>query len=100
LGERPEPRLLPALNCLAFAYNESVGIIVESDEFLNHNDGIFRGRLALVRCVTEWAWEWMRGLNYRNAAKRAVFDSIHHRRWDFREVAGKEVIVLSIDDGR
>jgi len=31
----------------------------------------------------------MHRLNYTNTAKPAVFDSIHHNSWDFREVAGK-----------
>jgi hypothetical protein len=85
---------------LAFAYIESVGIVVESDEFLNHNDGIFRGRLGLVRCVTEMGM----GLDVRfelyecRQASGVRFDS--SQQLGFPRASGKEVIVLSIDGGK
>ena len=46
--------------------------------------------MALVRCVTEMGMGVdVHGLNYTDAAKRAVFDAIHHSSLGFPRLVGK-----------
>ena len=46
--------------------------------------------MALVRCVTEIGMGVdVHGLDYTNAAKRAVFDAIHHSSLGFPRLVGK-----------
>lgn len=46
--------------------------------------------MALVRCVTEMGMGVdVHGLNYTEAAKRAVFDAIHHSSLGFPKLVGK-----------
>lgn len=46
--------------------------------------------MALVRCVTEMGMGVdVHGLDYTNAAKRAVFDAIHHSSLGFPRLVGK-----------
>jgi len=46
--------------------------------------------MALVRCVTEMGMGVdVHGLNYTEAAKRAVFDAIHHSSLGFPKLLGK-----------
>jgi len=46
--------------------------------------------MALVRCVTEFGMGVdVHGLDYTNAAKRAVFDAIHHSSLGFPRLMGK-----------
>lgn len=46
--------------------------------------------MALVRCVTEMGMGVdVHGLNYTEAAKRAVFDAIHHSSLGFPRLIGK-----------
>jgi uncharacterized protein (TIGR02058 family) len=46
--------------------------------------------MALVRCVTEMGMGVdVHGLDYTNAAKRAVFDAIHHSSLGFPKLLGK-----------
>ena len=46
--------------------------------------------MALVRCVTEMGMGVdVRGGDYTKAAKRAVFDAIHHSSLGFQRLIGK-----------
>ena len=46
--------------------------------------------MALIRCVTEMGMDVdVRGLDYTSAAKRAVFDAIHHSSLGFQRLIGK-----------
>lgn len=46
--------------------------------------------MALVRCITEMGMGVdVHGLDYTNAAKRAVFDALHHSSLGFQQLLGK-----------
>jgi len=46
--------------------------------------------MALVRCVTEMGMGVdVHGLDYTSAAKRAVFDALHHSSLGFQRLLGK-----------
>ena len=46
--------------------------------------------MALIRCVTEMGMGVdVHGLNYTTAAKRAVFDALHHSSLGFQRLLGK-----------
>ena len=46
--------------------------------------------MAFVRCVTEMGMGVdVHGLNYTSAAKRAVFDALHHSSLGFQRLLGK-----------
>src|SRR4026209_2061417 len=54
--------------------------------------------MALVRCVTEMGMGVdAHGLDYTNAAKRAVFDAIHHSSLGFPRMIGKTADDLRVD---
>ena len=46
--------------------------------------------MAFIRCVTEMGMGVdVHGLNYTTAAKRAVFDALHHSSLEFQRLLGK-----------
>ena len=50
--------------------------------------------MALVRCVTEMGMGVdVHGLDYTTAAKRAVFDAIHHSSLGFPRLVGKTATI-------
>jgi uncharacterized protein (TIGR02058 family) len=54
--------------------------------------------MALVRCVTEMGMGVdVHGLDYTNAAKRAVFDAIHHSSLGFPRLIGKTADDMRVD---
>src|SRR3989442_15222643 len=54
--------------------------------------------MALVRCVTEMGMGVdVHGLDYTNAAKRAVFDAIHHSSLGFPRLIGKTADNMPVD---
>jgi len=54
--------------------------------------------MALVRCVTEMGMGVdVHGLDYTNAAKRAVFDALHHSSLGFQRLLGKTADDLRVD---
>src|SRR5437773_10699793 len=54
--------------------------------------------MALVRCVTEMGMGVdVHGLDYTNAAKRAVFDALRHSSVGFQRLLGKTVDDLRVD---
>src|ERR671924_2417134 len=54
--------------------------------------------MALVRCVTEMGMGVdVHGLDYTNAAKRAVFDAIHHSSLGFARLVGKTADDMRVD---
>ena len=54
--------------------------------------------MALVRCVTEMGMGVdVHGLDYTNAAKRAVFDAIHHSSLGFQRLVGKTADDMRVD---
>jgi len=54
--------------------------------------------MALVRCVTEMGMGVdVHGLDYTNAAKRAVFDAIHHSSLGFQRLLGKTADDMRVD---
>jgi uncharacterized protein (TIGR02058 family) len=54
--------------------------------------------MALVRCVTEMGMGVdVHGLDYTNAAKRAVFDAIHHSSLGFPRLVGKTADDMRVD---
>ena len=54
--------------------------------------------MALVKCVTEMGMGVdVHGLNYTGAAKRAVFDAIHHSSLGFQQLIGKTADDMRVD---
>ena len=54
--------------------------------------------MALVRCVTEMGMGVdVHGLDYTSAAKRAVFDALHHSSLGFSRLLGKTADDLRVD---
>ena len=54
--------------------------------------------MALVRCVTEMGMGVdVHGLDYTAAAKRAVFDAIHHSSLGFPRLVGKTADDMRVD---
>jgi uncharacterized protein (TIGR02058 family) len=54
--------------------------------------------MALVRCVTEMGMGVdVHGLDYTNAAKRAVFDALHHSSLGFYRLLGKTADDIQVD---
>ena len=54
--------------------------------------------MALVRCVTEMGMGVdVHGLDYTNAAKRAVFDALHHSSLGFQRLLGKTADDMRVD---
>ncbi|MDE2778483.1 MAG: Lin0512 family protein [Chloroflexota bacterium] len=54
--------------------------------------------MALVRCVTEMGMGVdVHGLDYTNAAKRAVFDALHHSSLGFQRLIGKTADDMRVD---
>ncbi len=54
--------------------------------------------MALVRCVTEMGMGVdVHGLDYTNAAKRAVFDALHHSSLRFQRLLGKTAEDMRVD---
>ena len=54
--------------------------------------------MAWVRCVTEMGMGVdVHGLDYTNAAKRAVFDALHHSSLGFQRLLGKTADDLRVD---
>ena len=54
--------------------------------------------MALVRCVTEMGMGVdVHGLDYTSAAKRAVFDAIHHSSLGFPRLLGKTADDMRVD---
>jgi uncharacterized protein (TIGR02058 family) len=54
--------------------------------------------MALVRCVTEMGMGVdVHGLDYTNAAKRAVFDALHHSSLGFPRLVGKTADDMRVD---
>jgi len=54
--------------------------------------------MALVRCVKEMGMGVdVHGLDYTNAAKRAVFDAIHHSSLGFPRLVGKTADDMRVD---
>jgi uncharacterized protein (TIGR02058 family) len=54
--------------------------------------------MAWVRCVTEMGMGVdVHGLDYTNAAKRAVFDAIHHSSLGFPRLVGKTADDMRVD---
>jgi len=54
--------------------------------------------MAWVRCVTEMGMGVdVHGLDYTNAAKRAVFDALHHSSLGFPRLVGKTADDMRID---
>jgi uncharacterized protein (TIGR02058 family) len=54
--------------------------------------------MALVRCVTEMGMGVdVHGLDYTSAAKRAVFDALHHSSLGFPRLVGKTADDMRVD---
>ncbi len=54
--------------------------------------------MALVRCVTEMGMGVdVHGLDYTTAAKRAVFDALHHSSLGFPRLLGKTADDMRVD---
>src|SRR5881397_1799266 len=54
--------------------------------------------MALVRCVTEMGMGVdVHGLDYTTAAKRAVFDALHHSSLGFQRLVGKIADDMRVD---
>ena len=54
--------------------------------------------MAWVRCVTEMGMGVdVHGLDYTNAAKRAVFDALHHSSLGFPRLVGKTADDMRVD---
>ena len=54
--------------------------------------------MALVRCVTEMGMGVdVHGLDYTSAAKRAVFDALHHSSLGFQRMLGKTSDDMRVD---
>ena len=54
--------------------------------------------MALVRCVTEMGMGVdVHGLDYTSAAKRAVFDALHHSSLGFQRLLGKSADDFRVD---
>jgi uncharacterized protein (TIGR02058 family) len=54
--------------------------------------------MALVRCVTEMGMGVdVHGLDYTTAAKRAVFDALHHSSLGFQRLLGKTADDMRVD---
>ena len=54
--------------------------------------------MALVRCITEMGMGVdVHGRDYTNAAKRAVFDAIHHSSLGFQRMLGKTADDMRVD---
>jgi uncharacterized protein (TIGR02058 family) len=54
--------------------------------------------MAWVRCVTEMGMGVdVHGLDYTNAAKRAVFDALHHSSLGFQRLLGKTADDMRVD---
>ena len=54
--------------------------------------------MALVRCVTEMGMGVdVHGLDYTSAAKRAVFDALHHSSLGFQRLIGKTADEMRVD---
>ncbi|HWO40465.1 MAG TPA: Lin0512 family protein [Candidatus Eisenbacteria bacterium] len=54
--------------------------------------------MALVRCVTEMGMGVdVHGLDYTTAAKRAVFDALHHSSLGFQRLVGKSADDMRVD---
>src|SRR6266700_7454939 len=54
--------------------------------------------MALVRCITEIGMGVDgRGLDYTTAAKRAVFDALHHSSLGFQRLLGKTADDMRVD---
>ena len=54
--------------------------------------------MALVRCVTEMGMGVdVHGLDYTSAAKRAVFDALHHSSLGFQRLLGKTDDDMRVD---
>jgi uncharacterized protein (TIGR02058 family) len=54
--------------------------------------------MALIRCVTEMGMGVdVHGLDYTNAAKRAVFDALHHSSLGFPRLVGKTADDMRVD---
>src|SRR5213592_5302408 len=54
--------------------------------------------MALVRCVTEMGMGVdVHGLDYTSAAKRAVFDALHHSSLGFQRLLGKTADDMRVD---
>ena len=54
--------------------------------------------MALVRCVTEMGMGVdVHGLDYTSAAKRAVFDALHHSSLGFQRLIGKSADDMRVD---
>ncbi len=54
--------------------------------------------MAQVRCVTEMGMGVdVHGLDYTNAAKRAVFDALHHSSLGFQRLIGKTADDMRVD---
>ena len=59
---------------------------------------VWEVRMALVRCVTEMGMGVdVHGLDYTAAAKRAVFDAIHHSSLGFPRLVGKTADDMRVD---
>ena len=57
-----------------------------------------RLNMALVRCVTEMGMGVdVHGLDYTSAAKRAVFDALHHSSLGFQRLIGKSADDMRVD---
>jgi len=54
--------------------------------------------MALIRCVTEMGMGVdVRGRDYTSAAKRAVYDAIHHSSLGFQRLIGKTADEMRVD---
>src|SRR5213076_231961 len=54
--------------------------------------------MALVRCITEMGMGVdVHGLDYTTAAKRAVFDALHHSSLGFQRLLGKTADDMRVD---
>ena len=56
--------------------------------------------MALIRCVTEMGMGVdVHGLDYTTAAKRAVFDALHHSSLGFQRLLGKTAHDFRVEVG-
>ncbi len=54
--------------------------------------------MAMVRCITEMGMGVdVHGLDYTNAAKRAVFDALHHSSLGFQQLLGKTADDMTVE---
>ena len=54
--------------------------------------------MAMVRCITEMGMGVdVHGLDYTSAAKRAVFDALHHSSLGFQRLIGKTADDMHVD---